>query len=1349
MSENSPSEKSRRFADPSIQISDSQPVKADDITVAGPAPETDKSSGPAFVSVLGSNTDLIATQVVAPTQAREQIPNNRLNLPRLAPGLLISCLYLLISIVDWGCPGYRMGSREYAQTVDLLLNGLITCSLLWYVQCLFKMRAALKQDSPKTNLQKPTKLLVIGLMFGACYGSLRTIINQPDFGDTPDYLNWALPFINIYCLVVLCTWHSKLGRIFDARSKTRPRSSVDWSTWLQLFKQSKVKKSKPISDNEKPRVGKYAVVFPLLVLLTAFQTNIAPLVVCMFVAYLNWLFIKVTDKSYLAQLAPISDLEGKDRVVLRYRVFAALERWLKQRFSGGRKKQSQLGPAIALGLTLLPLVWLFSWADSSTISAISDFFVKFNTSTATAVLGTNVGSTGDKSSFYWLLGAFGIGIIVAVYGWLKQPTNLELSGLGIRLFTKLGKLDWSDGISLKWCDISRVELHQPSSKTNVSDCELVFVTQGRSLRLKLGSLESVAEKELILKAIEKWAPSVHRSAEVIQALQAPSNHSYTELWLQALAGPPKREKLKPLVEGAIIRDGLYTVIRPIGIGGQGFAYLSKNNLTGESVVLKEFLLPVFVDMSVRKKALVKFENEAKILKQLDHPQIVRLLDFLVEDHRAYLVLEHIDGLSMRKIVQQQGKLAESQVRDLAKQMCKIQRYLHSLTPPVVHRDFTPDNLILRKDGTLKVIDFNVAQQIESTATGSVVGKHAYLPPEQFRGQPVPQSDIYALGATLSFLLTGEDPEPISESHPRQSCPSVSLQMDALVAKATSTELAQRYLSVDQLAADLDYVVTDAPTNGDFATEPHFVSQVKAADEVTVKPALHEADSPVPKVTLKVSDDTALLQSSQLFSRKDEEASFNLQSAPANQVPDSSDKREHERSESVRMKTAGRVVETVLWALALLYTAWPLMPEKTHRFFEPTWYASHHAYKASRMYWAYHDGDDYLPIIAECNKAIAENPNCYEAYLLRSNVYEHNHDFKSALADALKCSALRPNEASININLSRLYDKLNMPKKVISVCDQVLGSQDAPAPNTSHMMLADDMLFHSALKTNLYQRRGWNETKLGLIKSAIKDLSWADYVLDANHFELGLAYGIDGHPDQSLEILKRYVLYSDFSERFRDGHHTVRQLKQYVESLTLARQLDKTTFVCLGRALGFRWIDQPQKAVSELDKAIATTPDFADLYVWRGSQYWHDNAPAALDQYNKAIKLDPKNVLALYYRALLFNEQKNYKAAKSDCDKLLQLNGEFHNDALALRAESYMGLHRYADASEDCWIILGNKPAWVDVHVLLADAYEAQGLTKKALDQLVLARKNYIEGTCKTDLPIINARIDSLSKQSPP
>ena len=124
----------------------------------------------------------------------------------------------------------------------------------------------------------------------------------------------------------------------------------------------------------------------------------------------------------------------------------------------------------------------------------------------------------------------------------------------------------------------------------------------------------------------------------------------------------------------------------------------------------------------------------------------------------------------------------------------------------MHRDITPDNLLLQNDGTIKIVDFNVAYQVDSSATATVVGKHAFIPAEQFRGKPTPQSDIYALGATMYYLLTGEEPEPITESHPARVDEAVPQELDAIIGKATTNDLSRRYQNVDELSQALEALI---------------------------------------------------------------------------------------------------------------------------------------------------------------------------------------------------------------------------------------------------------------------------------------------------------------------------------------------------------------------------------------------------------------------------------------------------------------------------------------------------------------------------------------------------------------
>lgn len=355
--------------------------------------------------------------------------------------------------------------------------------------------------------------------------------------------------------------------------------------------------------------------------------------------------------------------------------------------------------------------------------------------------------------------------------------------------------------------MTNIYIEQRSDQSSANAAKLCFRdNNNRVKKLGLNAFDSYEDKQLLLNAIRTWAPTISRDTRVIESLQPPSDYSYTELWLQALSAPPKRERFKPLIKDALLKNERYRVLSSLGAGGQGFAYLAEDCSNQQEVVLKEFILPVYVDISVRKSALKQFENEARILSQLQHPQIVHLLDFFVEDHRAYLVLEHIDGVSIRTVVERNGPISEENTRALAKQMCDILSYLHGQIPPVVHRDFTPDNLILNTNGTLKLIDFNVAQNTESTTTGTVVGKPAYLPPEQFRGIPTSQSDIYAMGATLYFVLTGCDPVAISISHPAQHNSEISLSLDNIVARATDIDINNRYPDIAALQNDLARIV---------------------------------------------------------------------------------------------------------------------------------------------------------------------------------------------------------------------------------------------------------------------------------------------------------------------------------------------------------------------------------------------------------------------------------------------------------------------------------------------------------------------------------------------------------------
>jgi tRNA A-37 threonylcarbamoyl transferase component Bud32 len=397
-------------------------------------------------------------------------------------------------------------------------------------------------------------------------------------------------------------------------------------------------------------------------------------------------------------------------------------------------------------------------------------------------------------------------LLVPLWKYLSQPSTIELDSIGIRSLFVIGPFRFSHAI--EWNEIRSIYF-AGTQNANTDEWQFTVATdQAQVLAVRLGCITNHDDRIKLLEFVQNYCPNADVDHRILQAWTPAHSNSYTEIWLQSLASPPKRARLAPLEEGMLLQDGKYEIKSVLATGGQAVVYLAvpKKELvlsgSERQIVLKEMIIPIYGDENLRRRELERFDRESRLLTKLDCDNIVKLLDYFIEDHRGYLAMEFISGNSLVKLVSSKGALPESQVIELAEQMCSTLSYLHGLSPPVVHRDFTPDNLILTEQGCLKLIDFNVAQEAKFTTTATVVGKHAYLPPEQFRGKPCPPSDIYALGGTLHFLLTGSEPEPISSSHPILVNENVSEEMNRIVAKATEPELKDRYSSIAEMQADL-------------------------------------------------------------------------------------------------------------------------------------------------------------------------------------------------------------------------------------------------------------------------------------------------------------------------------------------------------------------------------------------------------------------------------------------------------------------------------------------------------------------------------------------------------------------
>lgn len=263
----------------------------------------------------------------------------------------------------------------------------------------------------------------------------------------------------------------------------------------------------------------------------------------------------------------------------------------------------------------------------------------------------------------------------------------------------------------------------------------------------------------------------------------------------------------------------YFVQRILGQGGFGRTYLaSDRHRFDELCVLKEFL-PHRVGDYETQKSRELFEQEAKILHQIAHPQIPKFLAYFEEDRRLFLVQEYIKGCTYSSLLrerQQRGEtFSEAEVVDWLHQLLPVLDYIHDRQ--IIHRDISPDNIMLHHDhNTPMLIDFGVGRWTMEQAQGapsysrkhSVVGKVGYAPHEQlWMGQCFPSSDLYSLAVTAVVLLTGKEPQTLMDSRLLEwqwrDHTEVSDRVAQILNRMLNAKPTERYASAQDVVAALN------------------------------------------------------------------------------------------------------------------------------------------------------------------------------------------------------------------------------------------------------------------------------------------------------------------------------------------------------------------------------------------------------------------------------------------------------------------------------------------------------------------------------------------------------------------
>ncbi len=280
------------------------------------------------------------------------------------------------------------------------------------------------------------------------------------------------------------------------------------------------------------------------------------------------------------------------------------------------------------------------------------------------------------------------------------------------------------------------------------------------------------------------------------------------------------------VKDGIILGKRYEVLSKVGAGGMADVYKGRDRMLNRYVAIKVLKKEYKEDENFVRK----FRSEAQAAAGLIHPNIVNVYDVGEDRGLYYMVMELVEGITLKDYIERKGRLSHKEVISIAIQMCTGVGIAHAAD--IIHRDIKPQNIIISKDGKVKVTDFGIAQATTSnTVSSNAMGSVHYTSPEQARGGFSDQrSDIYSVGITLYEMATGQVPfdgestVSVAIKHlqeeitpPSEIVPDIPYSLERIILKCTQKNSERRYRNTDELVQDLKRSLVDP--NGDFVVIP--------------------------------------------------------------------------------------------------------------------------------------------------------------------------------------------------------------------------------------------------------------------------------------------------------------------------------------------------------------------------------------------------------------------------------------------------------------------------------------------------------------------------------------------------
>ena len=240
-------------------------------------------------------------------------------------------------------------------------------------------------------------------------------------------------------------------------------------------------------------------------------------------------------------------------------------------------------------------------------------------------------------------------------------------------------------------------------------------------------------------------------------------------------------------------DGRFQILQLISKGGMSKVYLAKDKRLSKEWVVKEVLRPEKEESLLFINSALK---EAEIIKNLNHPAIVRIVDIIQDDSAFYLIEDYVEGIPMQKYAQKYGILTEAKMKDWMEELCDVLKYLHNRTPPIIYRDLKPENIMITESSHIRLIDFGIARKYKAgkKSDTSCLGTEKYAAPEQFEeygSQTDVRTDIYCLGSTMRCMT--------------DYCENLSPAFLEIIRKCQEQHPKDRYQKVEDIQCDLQKI----------------------------------------------------------------------------------------------------------------------------------------------------------------------------------------------------------------------------------------------------------------------------------------------------------------------------------------------------------------------------------------------------------------------------------------------------------------------------------------------------------------------------------------------------------------